>query len=126
MRGVESHCRAANIGLVTTLSYADIAVSPPSAEGSTWTATGLEPQVFLDRSGRRARRVRLGGTVAALAAAGWFGALVSGAAGFSTLPAVPTTLAASHRQQPQVVPALRRNGIVRVASTASRPVADRG
>jgi hypothetical protein len=58
-----------------------------------WTATGLEPQVFLDRTGRRGRRVRLAGGGVALLSAGWLAALVTGAIGFSGLPSLPATLA---------------------------------
>ncbi|MGI8557514.1 MAG: hypothetical protein ACR2ND_04265 [Solirubrobacteraceae bacterium] len=103
---------------MSTIQFTEGAAS----SSDVWTATGLEPQVFLDRSGRRAGRVRLGGVVAAIAAAGWFSALVSGAAGFSTLPAVPATLAA--KPPAHVVVATPRHGIVRVASS-ERPT-DRG
>ncbi|GAC1437262.1 MAG: hypothetical protein NVSMB51_10700 [Solirubrobacteraceae bacterium] len=84
------------------------------ADGSVWTATGLEPQVFLDRSGRRAVRVRVGGAVAAIAAAGWLGGIVSGASGFAALPPVTLSIAqkpalvSHHARTPVQLAALRR------------------
>lgn len=87
-------------------------ISPVRADRTIWTATGLEPQVFLDRTGRRAARVRLGGVLAAIAAAGWFGGILSGAAGFTTLPPISAALA----QRPAVVVHHTRATTVRVAS----------
>jgi hypothetical protein len=54
-----------------------------------WTATGLERQIFLDQTGRRARLVGLGGVLAALLAGFWLAALVTGALGFANLPQLP-------------------------------------
>jgi hypothetical protein len=52
-------------------------------------ATGTERPIFLDETGRRARRVRAacgtGGAVAAL----WLAAIVSGPMGFGRLPSAP-------------------------------------
>ncbi len=61
---------------------------PSLAPAGVWTATGLEKQVFVDHSGRRARRVALLGAACAALAAVWLLALVSGSFGFSTLPAI--------------------------------------
>jgi hypothetical protein len=68
-----------------------------TANSHAWTATGQEPQVFLDPSGRRARLLRP--VVAALAAIVLCGpvALVAGATGFSALPSVaPVVGSLSH------------------------------
>jgi hypothetical protein len=70
---------------------------PPSAVGpapaSVWTATGLERQVFLDRSGRRRRSFGALGALGALLAAVWLTALMTGSVGFSNLPALPSVTA---------------------------------
>ncbi|MGI8557357.1 MAG: hypothetical protein ACR2ND_03440 [Solirubrobacteraceae bacterium] len=67
---------------------------PSLAPAGVWTATGLEQQVFVDHSGRRARRVALLGATCAVLAAVWLLALVSGSFGFSTLPAIGLSHAA--------------------------------
>lgn len=59
-----------------------------SLPDNVWTATGHEPPVFLDEHGRRRRWVALGGALAGGGAALWLGALVAGAIGFSTMPAL--------------------------------------
>jgi hypothetical protein len=92
---------------------------PTDAQATVWTATGLEPQVFLDPSGRRARRVHLAGAVAALACSGWLAGLIAGGAGFATLPALPTTLAAQRAHTTHV--ALAQSGRSR-AGAAQRNV----
>lgn len=66
------------------------------APQGVWKATGLEPQVFLDRSGRRARRVGAAGVIAALLSAGWLGGVVGGSAGFASLPALRATALVAH------------------------------
>ncbi len=53
-----------------------------------WTATGHERPVFLDEYGRRRRWVLAGGVLGGSASALWLGALVAGAIGFSTMPAI--------------------------------------
>jgi hypothetical protein len=58
-----------------------------------WTATGLERQVFLDRSGRRRRHFGALGSLLALLATVWLTALVTGSVGFSSLPALPSATA---------------------------------
>jgi hypothetical protein len=63
--------------------------SPDEHPATLWTATGLEPQIFLDQTGRRARVVRLAGALAAMLGAAWLAALVTGALGFSNLPRLP-------------------------------------
>jgi hypothetical protein len=63
-------------------------------EPEVWKATGLETQVFLDRSGRRARRVSVAGVLAAVLGAGWLGGIVGGSAGFASLPALRPALVA--------------------------------
>jgi hypothetical protein len=65
-----------------------LAQSRPPGGDDVWTATGHERPVFLDEHGRRRRWVLLGGALSGGAAACWLGALVAGAIGFSTLPAV--------------------------------------
>jgi hypothetical protein len=52
-------------------------------------ATGTERPIFLDETGRRARRVRAACLAAAVAAAVWFAAIVSGPVGFGRLPSTP-------------------------------------
>lgn len=64
------------------------------AESGAWTATGREPQVFLDRTGRRARRVSVAGVLAVVVGAGWLGGVVGGSAGFASLPALRAPLVA--------------------------------
>jgi len=59
-----------------------------ASEAGVWTATGHERPVFLDEHGRRRRWVLLGGVLSGSASALWLGALVAGAIGFSSLPAV--------------------------------------
>jgi hypothetical protein len=69
----------------------------PSASASSydvWTATGRERQVFLDVTGRRARRMRAAGALAAIVATGWLGGLVGGGTGFASLPALRASLIA--------------------------------
>lgn len=56
--------------------------------GAVWTATGHERPVFLDEHGRRRRWVWLAGATAGGASAFWLAALVAGAIGFSTMPAM--------------------------------------
>lgn len=63
-------------------------------EPEVWKATGLEPQVFLDRSGRRARRVSVVGVLTAVLCASWLGGIVGGSAGFASLPALHPVLVA--------------------------------
>ncbi len=58
------------------------------AGDAVWTATGHERPVFFDEHGRRRRWVWLGGAAAGGASAFWLGALVAGAIGFSTMPAM--------------------------------------
>ncbi|MGI8803700.1 MAG: hypothetical protein ACR2KV_16305 [Solirubrobacteraceae bacterium] len=67
---------------------------PAESAAAVWTATGLEPQIFLDRTGRRARRVQLAGAGVGLLSAGWLAALVTGSIGFSGLPILPATVLA--------------------------------
>lgn len=55
---------------------------------SEWTASGREPQVFLDERGRRRRWVLAGGAIAGLLASVWLAALISGGVGFATLPSL--------------------------------------
>lgn len=57
---------------------------------AVWTATGHERPVFLDEHGRRRRWVLLGGALAGGGSACWLGALIAGAIGFSSLPAMNT------------------------------------
>jgi hypothetical protein len=84
----------------------------PGAE--RWTATGLETQVFLDPSGRRAWLVRsLGGLLAALAVV-FPAALVSGASGFDRLPAPPAQFARHNPIHAAPVVHARAAGLVRV------------
>jgi hypothetical protein len=59
-------------------------------EETVWTATGHERPVFLDEHGRRRRWVLLGGALAGGGSACWLGALIAGAIGFSSLPAMNT------------------------------------
>jgi hypothetical protein len=68
----------------------------PEAEPEVWKATGLEPQVFLDHSGRRARRVSVAGVLAAVLSAGWLGGIVCGSAGFASLPALRSAALVGH------------------------------
>jgi hypothetical protein len=49
-------------------------------------ATGTERPIFLDETGRRARRVRAACTAGGAAAALWLAAIVSGPLGFGRLP----------------------------------------
>jgi hypothetical protein len=65
-------------------------------EPEVWKATGLEPQVFLDHSGRRARRVSVAGVLAAVLSAGWLGGIVCGSAGFASLPALRSGALEAH------------------------------
>jgi len=67
---------------------------PPT---TVWRATGHEPPVFLDETGRRRRRMLALSAVGALVAALWLVGIVGGGLGFSGLPAVPGA--------PAVVPA---------------------
>jgi hypothetical protein len=76
------------------MSTIERAVAAPEPE--VWRATGLEPQVFLDRSGRRARRVSVAGVLAAVLSAGWLGGIVGGSAGFASLPALRSAALVGH------------------------------
>jgi len=69
--------------------------------GSVWRATGHEEPIFLDRSGRRKHLVGVLAVMAATLSVGWLGALLTGAAGFSDLPA--GTLAVASVPRPAVV-----------------------
>jgi hypothetical protein len=66
--------------------------TPDEQPATIWTATGLERQIFLDQTGRRARVVRLAGALAAMLGAAWLAALVTGALGFSNLPRLPNPI----------------------------------
>jgi hypothetical protein len=84
-------------GLAATLS-APLSTNPVTAthglaRASVWTATGLERQVFVDRSGRRGRHFGALGALLALLATVWLTALVTGSVGFSSLPALPSATA---------------------------------
>ena len=57
--------------------------------GARPLATGTERPIFLDETGRRARRVRAAGSAAAVAAGLWLAAIVGGSLGFGPLPAGP-------------------------------------
>jgi hypothetical protein len=73
------------------------AVTPPDRSTSSttvWTATGLERQIFVDQTGRRARLVRVAGVIAALLSAAWLAALVTGALGYANLPRLPGPIGA--------------------------------
>jgi hypothetical protein len=89
----------------------------PSA--AVWTATGLERQVFFDRSGRRSRHFGALGALLALLATVWLTALVTGSVGFSSLPALRSATA-----NVPAKPAIRRAHLavhgVRVANRDTR------
>jgi hypothetical protein len=53
---------------------------------AAWRTSGHEAQVFVDDSGRRARRVRLAGFALAGACAFWLAALTLGVVGFAGFP----------------------------------------
>ena len=73
----------------TVHSTASVASRPNDGPASNvWRATGLEPQVFFDRNGRRARRISAAGLAASLIGAGWLVGIVGGSAGFASLPAL--------------------------------------
>jgi hypothetical protein len=82
------------------MSTIEHAVRAPEPE--VWKATGLEPQVFLDHSGRRARRVSAAGVLAAVLSAGWLGGIVGGSAGFASLPALRSAALVAHGAQQHV------------------------
>jgi hypothetical protein len=79
------------IGEVSTIERTGFTPEP-----EVWKATGLEPQVFLDRSGRRARRVSVAGVLAAVLGASWLGGIVGGSAGFASLPALRSGALVAH------------------------------
>ena len=87
------------------------AISVPAH--ATWTATGMERQIFVDHSGRRARRVGVAGLLCAVLSAGWFAGLVGGSFGFTGLPAVGTApvAGATHAHAVTHVAALRRTAL---------------
>lgn len=62
--------------------------SPSSAE---WRATGLEPPVFLDPTGRRRRLAAVAGALLAALTVAWVAALLIGATGFGPLPLLRAT-----------------------------------
>jgi hypothetical protein len=87
-----------------------------SANSHAWTATGQEPQVFLDPSGRRARLLRpVAATLAAIVLCGQL-ALVAGATGFSALPSVARVVGSMPRPTVAVGPGGLRPEV------AARPV----
>lgn len=63
------------------------AVTDPFAQ-SPFLARPEEPQVFVDASGRRERRVRCALAAAVAVSAMWLGGLALGAVGFQGLPAL--------------------------------------
>jgi anti-sigma factor RsiW len=83
----------------------------PDAVPSTWRATGLEPPVFLDRSGRRARLVGAVGTAAVTLASAWLVTLVLGASGTGPLNDAAATArpAAGGHAVPVVLRATQRD-----------------
>jgi hypothetical protein len=97
--------------------YCGLMPCPPE---NVWTATGHEPPVFLDEHGRRRRWVALGGALAGGGAALWLGALVAGAIGFSTMPALQgrTPLVASRTASA----AARTLDVARTVPVAARTV----
>lgn len=80
-----------------------------SVEDAVWTATGHERPIFLDEHGRRRRWVMIGGALGGGASTMWLGALIAGAIGFSTMPAV------SVKTQPLVASRPAPAGSVRAA-----------
>src|ERR1700731_1087316 len=84
-------------GLSATLSppltTKPVPAMPDRTRAVVWTATGLERQVFLDRSGRRRRHFAALGALLAMLATVWLTALVTGSVGFSSLPALPSATA---------------------------------
>jgi hypothetical protein len=78
----------------------DAPVGAHPASAHWWTATGHERPVFLDEHGRRRRWVLAGGMLAGVLAALWLTALVVGAIGFATLPAIGVhSIGAQHGQR---------------------------
>jgi hypothetical protein len=75
----------------TLIAAADRRPAPFPA--GVWTATGLERQVFLARSGRRSRGFGALSTLLAVLAVVWLTALMTGSMGFSNLPALPSAAA---------------------------------
>jgi hypothetical protein len=90
------------------------------ANSHPWTATGQEPQVFLDPSGRRARLLRP--LVTALAALVLCGpvALVAGATGFASLPSVVQVVGSASHPTVAVAPIPRSAGAPHAARPAGR------
>jgi hypothetical protein len=87
-----------------------------SANSLAWTATGQEPQVFFDPTGRRARLLRpVAATLAAIVLCGPL-ALVAGATGFSALPGVARVVGSASRPTVAVGPGGLRPEV------AARPV----
>jgi hypothetical protein len=102
--------------------HAREATPAPAHEPHVWTATGLERQIFLDQTGRRARRARIAGVAAAALSTGWLAALVTGAVGFASLPAVPSAgalAARGHRVSRPATAHQRRHRSVAVAQLTS-------
>jgi hypothetical protein len=69
-------------------------------------ATGTERPIFLDETGRRARRVRAACTAGCVAAGLWLAAIVGGSVGFGPLPPGPP--AALVLRAPVVLPHAQR------------------
>jgi hypothetical protein len=69
-------------------------------------ATGTERPIFLDETGRRARRVRAACTAGCAAAVVWLASIVGGSFGFGRLPPGPP--AALALRAPIVVPHAHR------------------
>jgi hypothetical protein len=83
---------------------------------AAWLTSGHEAQVFVDDSGRRARRVRLAGFALACACAFWLAALTLGMVGFAGFPARLPTLAHKGIARPA---ATRRDQFADLRETAS-------
>ena len=72
-------------------------------ETSSFASRPVEPQVFVDPSGRRAVALRRVVRAVALAFATWMAALMLGATGFGGLPApVPLVHHAIHASRPDI------------------------
>jgi hypothetical protein len=90
---------------LSTSSTAPVALAehatspPPLVPAAGWGQAEHEVQVFVDDSGRRARRVRGAGLAVVATWSFWFVGLMGGMVGFGGFPAATTGLAptAAHR-----------------------------
>lgn len=119
---VAAAVRPAGVPVPAATASNGLPVAGRPEHAQVWTATGLERQVFLDRTGRRRRAVATTAALAAVLCALWLAGLVTGALGFSSLPALPSANALASKpvsHASRLAPRTGRHHSFKVATTGT-------